>query len=463
MASTDRLNEPFRRRGEWWLPEAPDSRVAGDLEIAHHDAPRLELAHYLSDGHPENRYDVVLGVTLKGEPVTLQGARQIGTGSVSSRLLPEPITSEILSIDWGYVGAHLASPEDRAFSDATIELTDLLTWGGVSGWDQQLTRDLGGITVSLTLPDPMVVELPVGRLTLFQGWSTTGDLRSRGIERSIGFRVELAEPLDVQAIMARFGNPLRYLLTFATGRPNEIERLAVKTKVYDDITGTDVVVEYPRVGDIRNVPDSIGFDYLFDAQSLGGSFPAVVASWFELYDRVRPALNLLFGPRYRPATFTDNHFLNVVAAAEGYHRATCRNEVLPEDEHSVRLDAILAASPLEHRKWLEERLRYSNEPTLRQRLNELHDRAGGVVAGVLGSAAEYVGPVVEARNDLTHRGKAGKTSEISGRDMFRLTEETTFLLTACLMLDLGFDETAVVEATRRSPQFRLLTELIRRS
>jgi hypothetical protein len=58
---------------------------------------------------------------------------------------------------------------------------------------------------------------------------------------------------------------------------------------------------------------------------------------------------------------------------------------------------------------------------------------------------------------------AKKASEVEGREIFRLTEQTTFLLTTCLLFDLGFDELAAVEATRRSRRFRILTELFGRS
>jgi len=223
--------------------------------------------------------------------------------------------------------------------------------------------------------------------------------------------------------------------------------------------GTQVVVEYPRVGDNKILPDSIGHDWLFDAQSLGDRFEQVVVAWFELYDRIRPSLNLLFGPRYRPGTFSDNHFLNVVAAAESYHRATFRNEVLSRADHKSRLEAVFATAPPEHLSWLKERLAHSNEPTLRERLVELHNRATNIVSGVLGSARDYAAPVVKARNDLTHRGPTDHAPEISGRDLFRVTEQTAFLLTACLMLDLGFGEVEIIEATRRSRRFRILTEV----
>ena len=121
--------------------------------------------------------------------------------------------------------------------------------------------------------------------------------------------------------------------------------------------------------------------------------------------------------------------------------------------------SVIAAAPDEHRPWLKERLAHSNEPTLRERLVELHRRANGVVSGVLGSADAFADPVVGARNALTHRGTPHKAKEIPGRELFRLTEQIAFLLTACLMLDLGFVELEVVAATRRSRRFRILTEV----
>ena len=431
--------------------------------IAPPDAVPIALGHLLSGDLSDATYPTILGTTLEGEPITLVSAQQVGRPTVVSRLLSKPAQREILSADWAYAGAHLPKESDRTFRDATLELTDLLIWAGVTGLDEGYGSHMRDVTVSLTLPDPSVVELPIGRLTLAHGWSTTGELRrSRGIQKSVSFRVETPEPFDVPTLLGRFGNPLRYLLTFTTDRPNEIERLTVKTMRYDRVQGTDVLVEYPRIGDPQGLSDSIGVDYLFDARSLGDRFAPVVTAWFELYDRIRPALGLLFGPRYRPGTFTENHFLNVVAAAEGYHRAVFRNEVLPRADHNARLASVLAAAPEEHRSWLRERLANSNEPTLRERLIELHGRAGGVVSGVLGSADAFAGPVVTARNALTHRAKPSKAKEFAGRELFRLTEQTAFLVTACLMLDLGFREPEVVDATRRTRRFRILNEVFGR-
>jgi hypothetical protein len=99
MPPKERSSDVFRGRGDWWLPEAPEVKVAGELEIEHHSSPRLELARFLSDGNPNNRYPVILGTTLQGEPVTLESLWQIGRPWVSSTRLAEPIRREILTAD----------------------------------------------------------------------------------------------------------------------------------------------------------------------------------------------------------------------------------------------------------------------------------------------------------------------------------------------------------------------------
>ena len=155
----------------------------------------------------------------------------------------------------------------------------------------------------------------------------------------------------------------------------------------------------------------------------------------------------------------DNHFLNAAGAAEGYHRILVRNEVLPRSAHRERLASILDSAPRGHRTWLRETLAHSNEPTFRDRLRELHAQSFNVVAGVVGSADDFAGPIVKLRNALTHRGKGTPKAIPPGIEMFRLTQVTRLVLESCLLLDLGLDEMAVVAATRRSRAFRWITEL----
>ena len=120
-----------------------------------------------------------------------------------------------------------------------------------------------------------------------------------------------------------------------------------------------------------------------------------------MHRKLASVFPLLLGPRYRPDTFMDNHFLNTAGAAEGYRRILYRNEMLPKAAHKQRLASIIEFAPDEHNPWLREALAHSNEPTFRDRLRDLHARSFNVVAGVVGTADEFAGPVVKLRNALT--------------------------------------------------------------
>ncbi len=182
-----------------------------------------------------------------------------------------------------------------------------------------------------------------------------------GIEKSVGFLVDVDEPLGVNEWLRAFGSPLRHLLTFASDQANEVTALEFTTFRYDQAIGTKVNAWYPRERVTRE-PERRGFDFLFDAAALGAAFAPRVARWFELQKQLGSVLDVYLGPRYRPDTFMDNHFLNTVSAAEGYHRApigmSCSRR-----QSTGYVSAPVAASPTEHRAWLR-RLAFSNEPTL---------------------------------------------------------------------------------------------------
>ena len=71
-----------------------------------------------------------------------------------------------------------------------------------------------------------------------------------------------------------------------------------------------------------------------------------------------------------------------------YHRRTTGALDLPEDEHEKRMEAILRAVPEEHKGWLTEKLRYSNELNLRKRIKHIFDEHPQIVDSVVGSGSK---------------------------------------------------------------------------
>lgn len=445
--------------GQWWVPDAASSRVAGELTITPGQPALLELQEPLSDGLPTSTLDVVLGSSTHGEVLTLADVGSLGISRASTRKLDHEVMRETMSPRAIFVGAHLPGPEDRLFSEAIIDLTDLMGWAGPTGLREDFGVGSADVTISVEPPPVHSCDLPQGRVQVTHGWGTAGDgVRTRSLDTSVAFLVTTTHPRDLSEWISLFVGPLRNLLTFAAQRPNEVTELRVKTLRYDATHGTWVEVWYPR-GHSDREPALYGFDFLVDLPGLGDDFERFVKRWFELHEKLGTVIPLFLGPRYRPDTFMDNHFLNAAGATEAYHRILYRNEVLPKAEHKIRLATAIDSAPEAHRPWLRETLAHSNEPTFRDRLRELHARSFNVVAGVVGTADDFAGPVVKLRNALTHRGKGTPKATPPGIDMFRLTQITRFVLESCLLLDLGLDEMAVVDATRRSLAFRWIEEL----
>lgn len=440
------------RAGEWWTPGS-DHRLAGILASDPDGSMRLELLGLLTDGRPFNEYPVVLGTVADGTLLTLESLRQVGRRSRYA-VNREPVETETLAPAVAYLGAHLSTADDRTFDEATIEFTDLAVWAGRNGLDEKPGAEY---QISVTSPPARVVSLPFGTLSLREGWGTTGDgVHARGFERSVWFGVTLKTAAPLEGFRSAVINPLRHFITFACDRPNEVSRLALVRNRADDRAAVEV--EYEKASLAQSPPAAHAFDFLFDAPTLGAAFDQTLKMWFTLYSKIGPILNLYFGPRYRPGTFAENHFLNSVAAAEGYHRANFANSVLSDAEHRIRMSEVLGGAPQQHRGWLKERLAYSNEPPLRTRLEQHYARVpAGVVTAVI-AGPTYAASVVRARNTLTHRGGRTRQPPISGAQLYRLTQQTNLLLASCILLDLGLTTDQVAQGIQRIRGYRFLAE-----
>jgi hypothetical protein len=97
----------------------------------------------------------------------------------------------------------------------------------------------------------------------------------------------------------------------------------------------------------------------------------------------------------------DRKALYYLQAAETFHRRRLGGCSLPETEHQKRLNEVLAGAG-SHRRWLEDKLQYSNELSLRKRLQELLRRVPPVTADLVKNKSKFVQLALYTRNYLTH-------------------------------------------------------------
>jgi ApeA N-terminal domain 1 len=152
----------------------------------------------------------------------------------------------------------------------------------------------------------------------------------------------------------------------------------------------------------------------------------------------------------------EQKFLNIIQSVESYHRRRSNKRDLPEDKHKKRIEAIRAGSPQAYRKWLSDKLKYSNELSLRQRLKDLLDdkNINQPVLPLVGRKSVFINRVVNARNFLTHYEPSGRRSAATGEELYYMAQILSFLVQACFLHELGILPQQSLDLFRRNATYQ---------
>lgn len=180
-------------------------------------------------------------------------------------------------------------------------------------------------------------------------------------------------------------------------------------------------------------------------------------------DRIGECINTYISDLYLPA-YMENRFLNVVRGIETYHRffvergsdnstSTLREtEELSEDYHKI-IHYIMTEISEENQEYFLTRIRFTDEKSLRSRLNELlrmtHPKLVEQIFGDMPSAKrkKMVSKIIDTRNYYTHRDKRENYQNIADSltELRFLTERLSILLQYFCLTCIGIHRDIVVQ------------------
>ncbi len=153
-------------------------------------------------------------------------------------------------------------------------------------------------------------------------------------------------------------------------------------------------------------------------------------------------------------------FLSLIMALEVYHRRLIGNEDISTEEHEERVKQILNNTPDKYREWLKEKLKYSNEPSLRKRIKEIYDMLKniGYVTDLIPKKKDFVDDVVNTRNYFVHYDQSLKNKALKGTKLYRLIQKLKVLVEICLLKEIGFLDTGIDNIYRQNRKYKWLIE-----
>jgi len=432
-------NEEWVHEGWFWQPEQSDTRFYGRLENSSPDGPTLHLVDTnLFSGHePPEPVQALFGQTLSGVPLSVHGfypahwGAAVAGGSNTLDGFPQTLIA----------GGQPATPAELTgfgFTARLHGLRETLSGGSMDGGllNPRAGEHGQGERLQFELDDRAKLELAV-----FEERSV-----SRVREHKEAFAAAhllLQKPMALAEMERSYLEPLCDLVAFATRRACYVQSLRLPAS-RKSIKALHVVrTPYPKP-DARSERDvyslTLNLADLPEPQE-------TLQAWFALHQRVGPVWQLLFSTLQRTDGLLENRFMNLVAFAEGYHRALHDQPPLPPEQAKAATKAALKSiTDRKTRRVYREALAHANSQSQAQRVSELTGRCLAVLDAWELDGAAFTREVKDTRNWLNHWGKRGKDTRDDGAGLSLLVARLEVILYANLMLDLGMRNHEVAKA-----------------
>jgi hypothetical protein len=448
------MTKELNTTGTWWLPSNPEMRIPGTLKFSTEEGGVLSLHGCFDEKTTMLNPSVILGASTKGKRLTLCECFETKR-SVSSGLSTSTFYSNLMLI-----GAHFPSREGIRFRNFSVNYTRLDEWMNASAFKIS-EPERGHLTVEYTQPKSHEIQIDDGlRIVIEFRYTPPGFYRVQ-TQATVKHRPYVTiVPADEKGLdyFLDLIYDIQNFLTLSAMEPVYPERIvggteASKFKVGDHVSYEPVELLFRQFERVRSHAVLRG-DLLISFEDIYHQLRESFANWIGTRELLGSVRDLYFGTLYNPGAYLQHQFLSLAQALESYHRIRVRSEELPQEEHVQRVKRILDAAGEGDRKWLEEKLRWSNELTFRTRLKELFHGLADTVPSVIGDPDKFAGQVADTRNYLTHYDPELKNRAASGTELSKITERLKIVLQICLIRELGLNESTIRFLLMKSWTFR---------
>lgn len=444
------MRERFEHQGLWWLPDKPDDRIPGTLKFDPIDGAILNLMGSLKDLEDFTnvvRPALILGLLSNGKAVTLRDCLDAGS-TISFPGIP----MSSFYVEMVFIGSHFEDSKDVEFEKLSVEYLHLDEWASISGFVLKIPDDHAThpIVIEYKRPNPVTVSIGESKVSLkFRGGLRASNplVKEARIEQNAYFSIEPPQKTPLNDLLKSVYH-LQHFLSLGISKP--VHPVAM--------WGETLSGEKRRVDIYFRSLGRTGFadkihpaKMLFTYHDLLENFEQFLNNWLRKTDVLEPVYSLHFGIMYNPEMYLHQKFLSVIQALEAYHRRAIGNLEVPKEEHERRIEELLSVAPNNHRSWLEQKLKYSNEPSLRKRLKEIFSRQPEGTHSVDGSMNSFIQKVVTTRNYLTHYDKSLKNQAAGGEELHRIVQKLKSLLETCFLHEIGFGNERINELLSRRP------------
>ena len=444
--------EELEIKGLWWLPEKSNLKLPGILTFSPYKGFFLEVQGSFKEIGEMHKFltpDIILGFSHQGKNITLYKCFETS----HKGHFPE-IPESIFSVNVGFIGVHFTQLSEIKFKKVSVRYNYLDEWLNISGFNITNNPKEKSAEIRYKLPAPVEVNLKNGLKILLEVKASMPSIsvvqKEACIKQETFFTLEFPKETtfeDAHKFIYIFQNLLSLLTSEIVypikilGNSENAVKIIEDKKFYEPIE----IIYQLSLSHVKSKKSVYPFDMLYPYISIKNKAETIFNNWLEKTQILRPVYDLYFGTIYSGDMYLEFQFLSLIMALEVYHRRMIRNEDIPSKEHEERIKQILNNTPDKYRDWLKEKLKYSNEPSLRKRIKEIYDilKNIGYVTDLIPKKKDFVDKVVNTRNYFVHYDQSLKDKALKGAELYWLIQKLKILVEICLLKEIGFLDTEI--------------------
>lgn len=429
----------FEKAGEFWLPDDPENRFSGLFSFNRARGLELKLwgkkwAQTVRDRWGKKRNKAVVlpqvieiyelhGFLENNQKIKLYNLRSLGFGD----------WVRIFALDFALHGHRLSYSRQPEFNRLKVKYDQLSKWIDVPTIQINFNSKGEAESIVQHLREEQNITISNHRIRLLAYPTGKNELHRAEFKLTLHIDIWFSHYLNFDETVDFLGH-LRRFFSFATGLPLSTSELNLPG---DDESGEKQELSV-YVGGTNLTYSEPGSDFLNKGKSKRRSknFPAFAYSyvrdnlahylvkWFELEEKLKPALALYLTHTYRPGMYLDAVFLSMAQAVEALHK----------------------------------RLYVSSDISIRNRLSRIFDLLEPYKVAVddwFPDKKSFIRRTGESRTYYTHYPENPEHPEdiaFSGEHLYELANRLKILMQLVIMFALDFPADVVEDIMRHKPE-----------
>lgn len=417
------MSNQIIQTGYWNYSSEKNDIYSGNLTVGNEITLTLLGCHNVP-----NEPFIIHGTTTDGKLITLFGCY------ASKRQMSMPgIPIVEISSDYYFCGHHFEF-DSLFFNGARIYFSDLHKWVDISGFKNTRDTNEEYYLAQYKTPEPITFfsNEEISYSFLFLGFTPYNVPKHKlEIDQKTLLHIQHRDKFELGEFWKYLSN-IKNFLTIAYFSEPGINKIILEYNNKE----IDFIFQGQFEEKIKEKRSA--YDFLFCFKDIKENISQIFHNWIQLNQTIEPVINTLEESFRSRTVLVENKFLNIIQGIESFHRRRRENEKLPKAIHKEKINTILNSCPDEHTNWLRDRLSFSNEPSLQERLVSLFSELEvDLINHLFKNWETLVSESKNSRNYYTHYDTSLEKKALKGVALHYLTERLRIFLLVLVLNETG--------------------------